>query len=296
MTNAVRSQGENLISPQLLDRLACPRCHGALAQWDSGLRCGICASEYPPEDGIVDFRVVASRSGAEDWTDHWAEGRQSRRIQRFFSWYRKVVFSRAVQHYCDRYFAERGVFLEAGSGTSETSMRLNKFGGSRILVALDIVPSVLKRCHPIMDVRLAGDIFQLPFANSSLDGLWNVGVMEHFTESEIDLILSEFRRVLRPQAPMVLFWPGVDSIPQKLLALVQGAVHIAGRRDFRFHPPEISQLRSLRHGREILERNGFEVRHLAFGVRSLFAFKVLVGCPAGRASPLEALPRHMDGA
>jgi hypothetical protein len=44
-----------------------------------------------------------------------------------------------------------------------------------------------------------------------------------------------------------------------------------------FAPPEISQLRSLKQGRRILERNGFHPLDLAFGLRSLFAFKVLVG-------------------
>lgn len=230
---------------------------------------------------MADLRVNAVGREVDDWSGHWAEARQNTAVQRFFSWYRRVVFSRTVRHYCERYFPPTGIFLEAGSGTSETSMRLDKLGGRRILVALDIVPSVLKRCHPIMDVRLAGDIFCLPFAGASLDGLWNVGVMEHFTEAEIDSILSEFRRVLKPRAPMVLLWPGSDSVPQKLLAIVQRLVRVCGRPGFRFHPPEIGQLRSLRQGRRILERNRFEVLHLGFGLRSLFAFKVLVGSPAG---------------
>jgi len=156
-------------------------------------------------------------------------------------------------------------------------MRLDKLGGRRIFVALDIVPSVLQRCHPVMDVRLAGDIFQLPFPGNSLDGLWNVGVMEHFTLAEVDRMLAEFHRVLKPGAPLILFWPARDSIPQKILSAIQSLIRLLGRRQFRFHPPEISQLRSLRQGRRILERNGFHPLDLAFGPRSLFAFKVPVG-------------------
>lgn len=266
---------------EVLACLACPHCCGSLGRQEAGLCCGRCGREYRIEDGIVDLRLDPARAEAEDWKDHWAEARQNTAVQRFFSWYRKVVFSRTVRHYCERYFPPQGVFLEAGSGTSETSMRMDKLGGRRTLVALDIVPSVLKRCHPVMDVRLSGDIFHLPFADASLDGLWNVGVMEHFTHAEIDSILSEFRRVLKPRAPMVLFWPGADSVPQKLLAAVQRLVRICGRPGFRFHPPEISRLRSLRQGRRILERNGFEVHDLGFGLRSLFAFKLLVGARSG---------------
>ncbi len=264
---------------ELLTLVACPRCHGSLAGGTTILQCRRCEAVYPLEDGIADFRVGSSHTAAEDWTDHWRDARQQTAAQRFFSWYRKEVFSRTVRYYCHRYFPEHGVFLEAGSGTSETSMRLDKLGGKRVFIALDIVPSVLKRCHPVMDVRLAGDIVQLPFPSNSLDGLWNVGVMEHFTHEEIDRILTEFRRVLKQEARLILFWPGRDSLPQKMLSGIQSLIHLLGRKEFRFHPPEISQLRSLREGRRILERNGFRPLDLAFGLRSLFAFKVLVGSP-----------------
>jgi SAM-dependent methyltransferase len=271
------AQTAGVVLADILTSLACPRCHGSLTGGATALECRQCTAVYALQDGIPDFRVGSSQLAADDWTDHWTDARQQTAVQRFFSWYRKAVFSRTVRYYCHRYFPPQGIFLEAGSGTSETSMRLDRLGGKRVFVALDIVPSVLKRCHPVMDVRLAGDIFQLPFSSNSLDGLWNVGVMEHFTHADIDRILGEFRRVLKPEAPLILFWPGRDSIPQKILSGIQSLIHLLGRRQFRFHPPEISQLRSLKEGRRILERNGFHPLDLAFGLRSLFAFKVLVG-------------------
>ena len=104
--------------------------------------------------------------------------------------------------------------------------------------------------------------------------------MEHFTHEEIDRVLAEFQRVLRPDGRVLLLWPGADSLPQRLLHLTEKAIH-RGRGDgeFRFHlmPEEISQLRSAAEGREVLRRNGFRVLHVDPGLRTLLAFKTLVG-------------------
>jgi SAM-dependent methyltransferase len=230
---------------------------------------------------VLDLRPTARAAvqGDQDaWDDHWSEEKQATFVQRFFSWYRQAVFARTVAHFVGRYFPPRGVFIEAGCGTSETSIRIDKEGGRRRLVALDLIVPVLEQCDPVMDARIAGDIFKLPFSENSVDGIWNVGVMEHFTQNQIDAILREFRRVLRPGGRMVLLWPGADSIPQKLL---EGVAWLINRRPrsqtFRFHPPEISRLRSRRHGREVLARNGFETVIVDPGPRSLMAFKTVVG-------------------
>ena len=44
--------------PELLELLACPACHGALAAAATGLVCAACAAVYPAPDGIPDLRVA----------------------------------------------------------------------------------------------------------------------------------------------------------------------------------------------------------------------------------------------
>ena len=264
----------------LLDRLACPACRAPLAPGDGNLACTRCGAAYPVVEGAADLRPTTAESRPEfhDWTRHWSGDNQQSVAQRFFSFYRKAVFARTVAYFIGRYFPPAGVFVEAGSGTAETSMRIDKANGRRVLVAVDLVLPVVARCHPVMDVRIAGDIFRLPFADASLDGIWNVGVMEHFTHDLIDRILVEFRRVLRPGAPLLLLWPATDSLPQKALRLVEKVVNLRPRGErFQFHPDEISQLRSSAEGREVLRRNGLEPLQVDPGLRSLMAFKTVVG-------------------
>lgn len=265
--------------------VACPECRGELQPADQGVHCTKCGALYRIRNGVADLRPGAreDRGENEAWSRHWDDANQKSVVQRFFSFYRKAVFARAVAFFVDRYFPRTGLLLEAGSGTSETSMRVLK-SRSRTLVALDLIPGVLERCHPVMDVRVAGDIFRLPFQSDSVDGIWNVGVMEHFTHDQIDEIMREFYRVLRPGARLILFWPGTDSLPQKMLRVPEFVIGLVkGIKNFHFHPEEISQLRSVAHGREVLARTGFDTVHGDPGLRSAFAFKVMVGAKPARA-------------
>ncbi len=270
----------------LLDRLACPVCQGALRETSDALVCSACGQRFPISGGIPDLRPADVRDQPEfsDWTRHWGNENQELLSQKFFSFYRKAVFARTVAWFIEQFFPPAGVFAEAGSGTAETSMRIDKKNGARVLVACDIIVPVLQHCHPVMDVRVGADNFRLPFGTGKLDGLWNVGVMEHFQHDRIDAMMREFHRVLAPGAPILLLWPATDSLPQKGLRLVEKVVNL--RRDgerFQFHPDEISKLRSSEEGRQVLRRNGFEPVFVDAGLRSLMAFKTVVGRhpPAG---------------
>jgi hypothetical protein len=97
--------------------------------------------------------------------------------------------------------------------------------------------------------------------------------------------MREFHRVLRPGARIILLWPGTDSIPQKMLRVAEFLISVVKRGDrFHFHPEEISQLQSVAQGRAVLARSGFQTVHGDAGLRSLFAFKVMVGAkPTGPA-------------
>jgi hypothetical protein len=75
-----------------------------------------------------------------------------------------------------------------------------------------------------------------------------------------------------------MLWPATFSIPQRILRVIEYFVNLRHKGErFQFHPDEISQVRSLQQGREILSRNGFRALRVDAGMRSLMAFEILVG-------------------
>jgi SAM-dependent methyltransferase len=269
----------SLAPPALLASLACPQCRGAATPAADSIKCESCGVSYPIVNGVLDLRPKSAVKKLEEiqWTEHWSPDNQEIASQRFFSFYRQAVFARAVAWFVDRYFPASGVLVEAGCGTAETSMRIDKRGGARTLVAIDLVRPVLDRCHRVMDVRVCADIFTLPFQNDSLDGVWNVGVMEHFTHAQIDAIMREFRRVLKPGSRVLLLWPATFSIPQRILRVLEFFINLRRADKFRFHPDEISKLRSPAQGRDVLHRNGFRTVAIDIGLRTLMGFETLIG-------------------
>ena len=265
---------------RLSEVLACPQCHGRAQTAPDGIVCERCGAKYDTAGGVLDLRPRQTVQKLEElqWTEHWSADKQESGSQKFFSFYRKAVFARAVAYFIGRYLPPAGLLVEAGCGTAETSMLIDKSAG-RTLVAVDLIRPVLDHCHPVMDIRVCGDIFALPFQDGSLDGLWNVGVMEHFTHPQIDAILREFHRVLKPGGRIVLLWPATFSIPQRILRVLEWFINLRrpAAAKFRFHPDEISQLRSVRQGREVLTRNRFRPVAIDIGLRTLMAFETLVG-------------------
>lgn len=116
-----------------------------------------------------------------DWTTYFKRENKSF-VQNLFSFHRKVFISRAVKYYVNKYFPKEGFFLEAGAGTSQSSSRIEKLG--RKLIALDLNHYVLAQ-HNCLDHKMQGDILSMPVKSKNIDGLWNLGVMEHFTDEDL---------------------------------------------------------------------------------------------------------------
>jgi predicted SAM-dependent methyltransferase len=123
---------------------------------------------------------------------------------------------------------------------------------------------------------LHGSIFEIPLPDGAVDGVYNLGVMEHFTEDEIRRILGEFRRVLRADGRVLVFWPpefGLSVLFFK--GLVWIFRHVLRKPDVKFHPGEITRVRSRRHVTELFESAGFDVIRYSFGPRDLFTYAVV---------------------
>ena len=215
----------------------------------------------------------------ELWDRHWQglQGGRSSFFGRLASLVRKGILSRAVRHYTDRFFPTGGLLVEAGCGTAQASATVRPRG--RTLVGLDFSLSALleaRQGQTPFHVFLRGDIRALPFADGTVDGVWNLGVLEHFPPDEARSILRELLRVLRPGRSAVLFWPPQFGSSRLALAPIEWLRSRPGR-PFRFFPDEVNRLRSLRQGRETLVDAGFEPVTVDFTPRDAFIHLVAVG-------------------
>jgi SAM-dependent methyltransferase len=127
------------------------------------------------------------------------------------------------------------------------------------------------------DSLLCADLFHLPLGPGSVDGIWNLGVMEHFERAALVRSLAEFRRVLKPGGTIVLFWPAEANLSRWVLAPIELARSTITRQPFRFFPDEVSRLRSRREAFGILQDAGFTVLDVDFSVRTLFIHMVVIG-------------------
>lgn len=226
---------------------------------------------------LLEQKPQQTSANASDWDQHWASLETGRFL---FSLGAKIVrrfiFQPAVAWYGARYFPESGTFVEMGCGSAYSSARLTKH--QRTFIGLDFSANALHSARTAgrMDALLQADIFALPCQANSIDGIWKLGVMEHFTEPEIQLCLSEFRRVLKPGGVIVMFWPTRRNTSRWILAPIEKIISAWKGSAFTFFPGEISRLKSKRQARAVMESAGFNIAALDFNWRTVFIHMVIV--------------------
>jgi len=148
------------------------------------------------------------------------------------------------------------------------------------ITGLDISVNALniyKKIHKDKCLILHGSIFAIPLPDASMDGIYNLGVMEHFTETDIQKILNEFHRVMKPGGKLVMFWPpefGLSVTFFKGLKFIMEK--IVRKQGVKFHPDEITRVRSKKHVTGIVERGDFGVVEYYFGVRDFFTYSIII--------------------
>jgi SAM-dependent methyltransferase len=220
---------------------------------------------------------MGSPGPREDWERHWEKTTDGFSLIGFIaSFVRTQILSRAVQAYAKKHFDEKGIFVECGCGTGGSSFRIPR--SHRRLVALDYSAGALREARRVQAFtdRLQADIRRLPFRDASVSGIWNLGVMEHFDASSGGEILSEFRRVLKPGACVILFWPPEFGSSRWVLAPVEWFVSWRRGRPFRVFPDEVNRLRSRRHAADMVLAAGLESVAIDFTPRDAFIHMVVV--------------------
>lgn len=216
----------------------------------------------------------------QGWDAYWDAGKTETGgllYDAIAAFYRKWIIRPSLNRFAGKYFAPGAHVLHAGCGSGQVDVDLRE----RVAITgLDISVNALQLYRKVNGPQsrtLHGSVFRIPLPDGCVDGIYNLGVMEHFSEPEIGRILREFYRVLDKDGRVVVFWPpefGLSVLFFKGLGWVFR--NVLGRQDVKFHPDEITRVRSRRHVTHLFEREGFEVLDYAFGARDLFTYAVIV--------------------
>ena len=222
-------------------------------------------------------------SDGEGWDPYWSRKRDVSGLvyELIAGIYRKSFIKRSLERAIQEHFPRGSVLLHAGCGSGQVDQDLHRH---YTIVAVDRSPQALSlysQNNPSAETIQHADIFHLPHGDRSLDGVYNLGVVEHFTLDKIDEMLREFHRVLKTGGKVVIFWPHRRASSVIVLKLVHFVLNEVLRKKKRLHPPEISLLRSKRQAGRVLRRAGFRLDSYSFTFRDLFVQAVVVGTRVG---------------
>lgn len=212
-----------------------------------------------------------------EWDEYWAKvpNMHNRVYDRIAVFYRKYIIKPYLRRFFYRNFHGSTTILHAGCGGGQVEEGIVDSAG---IIGMDISVNALslyKKNNPGSSLIL-GDIMSTGFKSESFDGIYNLGVMEHFSEDEINHILREFHRVLKKKGAIILFWPPRYGATVIVLKGVHFFYNSVLGKKVRFHPPEPSLIKSMSHVETLVTGTGFRLRSYDFGIGDLFTYAVVV--------------------
>lgn len=208
-----------------------------------------------------------------DWDRYWAKKKGAVNVlyDNIAFFYRKCIIPRILNFFLEKNYKENSILLHAGCGNGDVDEKANK---RFKLLSLDTSISAL-RINNSSSMLVQGDVFQLPIKMASVDGIYNLGLMEHFTENEIIDILKEFGRVIRRNGKITIFWPPEFGLSIVFLKTVHFIANKVFRKNIKLHPDEITKVKSYSHVKSLCERANFKIIDYYFGPKDLFTYSVV---------------------
>jgi dolichol-phosphate mannosyltransferase len=216
----------------------------------------------------------------QGWDDYWSDKDAPGGIvyNAIAAFYRRFIIKPALNHFIFKHFQRGASILHAGCGSGQVDTDVHTHVS---VTALDISAKALtmyKRANKgIPNERVVqANIFSLPFADATIDGIYNLGVIEHFSEEDIHKILREFRRVLKHDGKVIIFWPPTFGVTTNFLDFVHFVLNRILKKNIQLHPDEISRLQSREFARALCEPDGYTMIDYYFGLRDLGTQAVVV--------------------
>lgn len=214
----------------------------------------------------------------KEWDKYWTKKKTtSQAVYRVIaSFYREFIIKRTLNHFMLKEFKKGAKLLHAGSGSGQVDEDIIRMFD---ITALDISQQALnlyKKNNGIHSKVLKASIFEIPTKAKTFDGIYNLGVHEHFSGPENQKILKEFSRVLKDDGKIVLFWPPKFGISVIFLNFLHFVLNDLLNKKIRLHPDEVSLIESKKQVASVLKDSGFKMSKFYFGPRDFFTYCVIV--------------------
>jgi dolichol-phosphate mannosyltransferase len=214
----------------------------------------------------------------QHWDEYWDKKKRATSVvyDVIAYIYRTLVIKRQLNKFVRKHFSRGAQLLHAGCGSGQVDGSIQK---EMAITEVDISASALALCaknNPRAHRIQQADIMNLPFADASFDGAYNLGVMEHFNEAEIRKVLGELRRVIKPGGKVVIFWPHARASSVFVLNSIHWILNVVLRQKVRLHPAEISLLKSKAAVEPLFRDLRFDLVEYYFGPSDIFVQAVLV--------------------
>ncbi len=213
----------------------------------------------------------------QEWDKYWAKDQKAYNYfyDRVAVFYRKHIIRPYLRRYFETYFTKDSIILHAGCGSGQVE---EGFDTSVTIIGMDISRNALalyRRYHGPSSLIL-GDIASVGIKNEALDGIYNLGVMEHFDEGEIQTILREFHRILKRNGVIVMFWPPEFGLTVIVLKIGHFFLNSVLQKNVQLHPPEPSLIASRAQVEYIARNAGFSLKEINFSPADAYTYMVIV--------------------
>ncbi len=214
----------------------------------------------------------------QGWDEYWnlKKGTGGLLYDLIAVFYRKFIIRRTLNYFVKKHFTKGSKVLHAGCGGGQVDIDISKWIN---ISALDIsIPALnfYKKNNKNVKELIHGDLFNIPSGNGEYDGIYNLGVLEHFTHQEIEQILAELYRVVKPNGKMIIFWPPEFGLSVLFLKGVHYILNNILKKGIDLHPKEISRVKSRKQVEDIFCRANFSVIEYYFGLRDALTYSVIV--------------------
>ena len=212
----------------------------------------------------------------QNWDEYWSK-KKSKLIYDFIAFFYRILLIRpSLNYHIMKFFRANQTLLHAGCGGGQVDKKISDFIN---IYALDISEKALNlyKKNNYKNIKLIhGSIFETNFNNKKFDGIYNLGVMEHFDLNDINKILREFHRILKDDGTIVLFWPHKKGISVNFLKFIKSLLSKFFKINLKLHPEEITYVKSKNQISKILELNNLKLIYYYFGIFDFFTQSIIV--------------------